>query len=256
MAIPFFSFSLLKGYALYDMVVMYKHGGEALGTWLHHVVLAYGCFLMLGFRQAAFFPLVFTISELTVVPNNLLWIAQKLGTQSRSTVDALVYWRVRPVHIRSARPMLTRSRTARVLPAFPHVCRAVLRVLWRVAWQRCREHQKDASGRRGRIGCQHWHHRRAQHHVDADHAAQHAQARHGKNARSTHTQPLDFSHFVCCFFFVCPTSMRNSTNWFVLCHFFLICCSRGGGRRLHRLVVVLLLLLVLVMVLCAVVLWR
>ena len=75
-----------QGYALYDMVVMRIHGREPPSMWAHHAAEALGCFLMTCFRQAAFFPTMFAITEVTVLPGNLLWLAQKFVRDEKSKI--------------------------------------------------------------------------------------------------------------------------------------------------------------------------
>jgi len=80
-----------QGYALYDMVVMRVHGGEPFSMWAHHAAEALGCFFMTCFRQAAFFPMMFAITEVTVLPGNAMWLAQKFSRSDTSrAVPALL----------------------------------------------------------------------------------------------------------------------------------------------------------------------
>ena len=62
--------------------------------WAHHIAEALGCFLMTCFRQAAFFPMMFAVTELTVLPANILWMAQKFErSESSKLVPALLLLR-------------------------------------------------------------------------------------------------------------------------------------------------------------------
>ena len=70
-------FSTTLGYALYDMVVMAIHREDGAVMWMHHILEALGCFFMMCFRQAPFFPAAFSITEMSVIPQNLLWVMQR-----------------------------------------------------------------------------------------------------------------------------------------------------------------------------------
>lgn len=71
-------FACLSGYAVWDtMVMLWQKDGPDM--WLHHVLVMFGAFAMQVYREAAFFPALFAISELTVVPNNLLWYARSFA---------------------------------------------------------------------------------------------------------------------------------------------------------------------------------
>jgi hypothetical protein len=71
-------FSSYVGYSVYDMLTMLAVGGEHWTMWMHHIIGAGGAFLMMLYRQAAYFPIVFTITELSVVPTNWLWLLRTL----------------------------------------------------------------------------------------------------------------------------------------------------------------------------------
>lgn len=77
-------FACLTGYAAWDTLVMvFMEEGAAM--WLHHVLVIFGAFAMQVYREAAFFPALFAISELTVVPTNVLWYATRLFGVSPSS---------------------------------------------------------------------------------------------------------------------------------------------------------------------------
>ncbi len=66
------------GYTLYDMITMAIHGGESREMWLHHGIGLLGSVLIPAFRTLGLLPTVFMATELTVLPQNALWFAQRL----------------------------------------------------------------------------------------------------------------------------------------------------------------------------------
>jgi hypothetical protein len=76
------SFAASAGYSLHDMSIMLFHR-EPVSMWVHHAAMAYGCFLMPVYRQMPFFATLFQMSELTVLPTNLLWFMSKFGLKER-----------------------------------------------------------------------------------------------------------------------------------------------------------------------------
>lgn len=75
-------FACLTGYAAWDTAVM-VFMEEPAAMWLHHALVIFGAFAMQVYREAAFFPALFAVSELTVVPTNALWYAQKVFGEPR-----------------------------------------------------------------------------------------------------------------------------------------------------------------------------
>jgi len=71
-------FSTTLGYSLYDMAVMYFQGGQHFSMWMHHFVESTGCFLIMQFREAPYFPACFSVTTISTVPLNLLWLLDKL----------------------------------------------------------------------------------------------------------------------------------------------------------------------------------
>jgi hypothetical protein len=67
------------GYTLYDMVTMYLKPKESASMWLHHIVGVIGAVSMLHYKQGAYFPVVFFITELTVPIVNLIWFTDRFG---------------------------------------------------------------------------------------------------------------------------------------------------------------------------------
>jgi hypothetical protein len=84
-------FSSYVGYSIYDMGTMVIVGDEPMAMWFHHIVGAFGAFAMMMYRQAAFFPVTFLATELTVVPTNLVWYLRTLDVDKKS---ALYRWNV------------------------------------------------------------------------------------------------------------------------------------------------------------------
>jgi hypothetical protein len=74
-------FSTSAGWSIWDMVAMYG-AGEHPAMWLHHIIVLTGSVLMQCYRQAAFFPAIFGITELTVLPHNAMWYLSALGLQA------------------------------------------------------------------------------------------------------------------------------------------------------------------------------
>jgi TLC domain len=89
--------ALSAGYSLHDMLVMFRHG-DSVDMWLHHVLMIWGCLTMVCYRLGSFFPSVFFVSELTVLPQNLLYVCTQLMGKERfektGLFTALLYARV------------------------------------------------------------------------------------------------------------------------------------------------------------------
>ncbi|KAJ1916087.1 hypothetical protein IWQ60_008220 [Tieghemiomyces parasiticus] len=86
-------FSGFAGYCLYDLGIMALQANRDPAMWAHHAAGFLGATLMTVYRQAAFFPTAFMITELTVVPTNLLWYIQKLGADRSAPGVAAVWYR-------------------------------------------------------------------------------------------------------------------------------------------------------------------
>lgn len=86
-------FSLTAGYSLHDMAVMMLHG-EPMSIWVHHIVAASGALGMMCFRHAAWWPCLFLVSELTVLPSNLHWYLVKFGLTGTRLFAANMWARV------------------------------------------------------------------------------------------------------------------------------------------------------------------
>ncbi|ORX86031.1 hypothetical protein K493DRAFT_307154 [Basidiobolus meristosporus CBS 931.73] len=71
-------FAGLLGYTIYDSSVMFLKPKEEPTIWIHHLVVAFGCIMEMYYRQAAFFPTMFCVTEITVIPTNLVWYLQRL----------------------------------------------------------------------------------------------------------------------------------------------------------------------------------
>ncbi|CAG7852512.1 SubName: Full=Uncharacterized protein {ECO:0000313/EMBL:CCA73503.1} [Serendipita indica DSM 11827] len=68
-----YALSFFAGFSLYDSVIMALSAREPPMMWIHHC-----------YRRLAFFPLAFTITELTTIPFNLIWYSKLLGFTSAS----------------------------------------------------------------------------------------------------------------------------------------------------------------------------
>ncbi|KAK9767093.1 hypothetical protein K7432_003360 [Basidiobolus ranarum] len=71
-------FAGLLGYTIYDSFVMFMKTNEEPTIWIHHIVVGFGCIMEMYYRQAAFFPTIFCVTEITVIPTNLVWYLQRL----------------------------------------------------------------------------------------------------------------------------------------------------------------------------------
>jgi hypothetical protein len=71
--------SIMLGYELYDFLAEFLGGGTHWSIWVHHSIVVVGLVISLHFRQAAFYPLVFTMTEVTVVTANLHFWLKTLG---------------------------------------------------------------------------------------------------------------------------------------------------------------------------------
>jgi len=71
-------FGSFVGYTAYDLKIMWSKPQEELSMWVHHILGLIGSTLILFKRQAAFFPALFSITEITVIPGNLVWFLQRL----------------------------------------------------------------------------------------------------------------------------------------------------------------------------------
>jgi len=64
-------FSMSAGYEIYDLILMILHGNEPISMWLHHLIVLSGTCFMMFYRIAPFYPVVFGITEATVIPHNI-----------------------------------------------------------------------------------------------------------------------------------------------------------------------------------------
>jgi len=71
--------AFFSGYSIYDTTVMALGAHEPLVMWAHHLLGIFGAMGMMYYRQLSFFPVAFAISELTVLPFNLIWYLSKLN---------------------------------------------------------------------------------------------------------------------------------------------------------------------------------
>ncbi|KAG8827002.1 hypothetical protein FRC18_009940 [Serendipita sp. 400] len=80
-ALGFFS-----GFSLYDTTIMALSVGEPIMMWIHHCLGFGGAFLMMYYREYSFFPVAFTITELTVIPWNIMWYLSKFNIPRSSSI--------------------------------------------------------------------------------------------------------------------------------------------------------------------------
>lgn len=64
---------------------------DTAAMWVHHCVVVTGFTMLLYFRQAAFYPLSFFITELIVIPVNVLWYIRSLGVPRESRIYKIAY---------------------------------------------------------------------------------------------------------------------------------------------------------------------
>jgi hypothetical protein len=76
------------------MVTMILQRDTSLDMWVHHVCAFTGASLSLIYQQGNFIPTAFSITELTVVPHNLLWYVKTLAPQHRKAVRVLEWLRL------------------------------------------------------------------------------------------------------------------------------------------------------------------
>ncbi|KAI9146452.1 TLC domain-containing protein [Paraphysoderma sedebokerense] len=75
--------SHLFGYTIYDIATMIMQRDKDVSMWIHHIAGAYGTGLMMYFKQASFYPILFGVTELTASFNNLVWYIENVTTQGR-----------------------------------------------------------------------------------------------------------------------------------------------------------------------------
>lgn len=68
-------------------------GGEHPSVWAHHVLGILGSLVVRAYKKLAWFPTVFCVSELTVVPSNFLWIQQRLWSSRQDIEGKLLVMR-------------------------------------------------------------------------------------------------------------------------------------------------------------------
>ncbi|RKP07387.1 TLC domain-containing protein [Thamnocephalis sphaerospora] len=78
------------GYTLYDLLVMLAKPRESGSMWAHHLLGAAGALAMLYYKQAAYFPVAFLATELTVPVVNALWMFDRFGGGNRRSRLVLV----------------------------------------------------------------------------------------------------------------------------------------------------------------------
>lgn len=79
-----YALAFVCGYSLYDTTVMALGAHEPPIMWAHHILGLGGAFAMMCYRELSFFPVAFAVSELTVLPINLVWYLNKLGISRKS----------------------------------------------------------------------------------------------------------------------------------------------------------------------------
>lgn len=79
-----YALGFISGYSIYDTTVMALGAHEPLVMWLHHLLGLGGAMGMMYFRKLSFFPVVFALTELTVLPFNFIWYLNKLDVPRNS----------------------------------------------------------------------------------------------------------------------------------------------------------------------------
>lgn len=80
------------GYTLFELLLFVVRK-EPVSLWFHHLVDAYGTFFTTCFRESAFFPFAFGITEMTIVPQNALYYYQILKLNQPKLLKFLQLWR-------------------------------------------------------------------------------------------------------------------------------------------------------------------
>ncbi|KAI9164215.1 hypothetical protein H9P43_008032 [Blastocladiella emersonii ATCC 22665] len=78
------AFVHLCGYTMYDLGTMWLQGGDHWSMWAHHTMSLYGTALITYLRNPSFYPLLFGVSEITALANNVVWYLQTLRPASRA----------------------------------------------------------------------------------------------------------------------------------------------------------------------------
>lgn len=86
-------FANMIGYTLYDLSIMAQQTDIPKDMWAHHLLGLFGCLGMMYFKEAAFMPVVFGITELTVIPHNLLWLVRRFGEKNSPSYKAALFGR-------------------------------------------------------------------------------------------------------------------------------------------------------------------
>jgi hypothetical protein len=71
-------YSIHLGFLAFE-IYMFKKRGEPLALWIHHILDAVGSAGIMLYRECAFFPTAFLVSEATIVPQNALTTHQIFG---------------------------------------------------------------------------------------------------------------------------------------------------------------------------------
>ena len=79
------------GYSIYDMMAMIYAGDKDVAMWLHHLIGLAGAFMMMLYRTASYFPTAFLVSELTVLPTNLVWLLKTIKYDRKSLLFRLAH---------------------------------------------------------------------------------------------------------------------------------------------------------------------
>lgn len=81
-----YALAFFSGYSIYDTAVMALGAHEPAIMWMHHLMGWFGVMGMMYYRKLSFFPVAFAISELTVLPFNLIWYLSKLNVPRTAPV--------------------------------------------------------------------------------------------------------------------------------------------------------------------------
>ncbi|KAJ1548946.1 hypothetical protein HK405_012536 [Cladochytrium tenue] len=76
------NFPSYLAYSIYDLVTMAFQPETHWTMWVHHLMGAYGSFVMMFYRKLSIFPTYFMMTEATAVINNWLWYEETFGPSS------------------------------------------------------------------------------------------------------------------------------------------------------------------------------
>ncbi|KAJ3414750.1 hypothetical protein HDV05_006089 [Chytridiales sp. JEL 0842] len=75
-------FATHLAFTVYDTLLMFQTQDAHPTTWIHHLLGLLGVSMMRKLKTASFFPACFLVTEITLVPSNLLYLVQKMKPSS------------------------------------------------------------------------------------------------------------------------------------------------------------------------------